>query len=57
MTKLLTTLVEKCAVTVEIAGDKCHISGKGLFGIIGVVALLGLIVHFAPQLIGVFVTR
>jgi hypothetical protein len=54
MTKLFISLVEKCAVTVEITGDKCRISGKGLFGILGVVALLALIVHFAPQLMGLF---
>jgi len=51
MAALLTALLEKCAVTLEITGDRFRISGKGLFGILGVVALLALIVHFMPQLI------
>jgi len=52
MTKLLTSLVEKCTVSLEIEGSRCHITGKGLFGILGVVAIFAFIVHFAPQLIG-----
>jgi hypothetical protein len=51
MLSILNSLFEKCAVTVEITGDKLRVSGKGLFGILGVVALVTLIVHFAPQLI------
>jgi hypothetical protein len=51
MGPLLSSLFEKCAVTVEITGDKFRISGKGFFGIVGVVLLLALIVHFAPQII------
>jgi hypothetical protein len=54
MNKLITSLFEKCAVTVEIAEDGCRISGKGLFGIVPV---LGLIVHFAPELVGLFSSR
>lgn len=57
MNKLITSLCEKCAVTVEIAEDGCRVSGKGLFGILGVVAVLGLIVHFAPELVGLFSSR
>jgi hypothetical protein len=52
MTKLLTSLVEKCTVSVEIADGRCHITGKGLFGILGVVAILAFIIQFAPQLFG-----
>ena len=57
MAKFLTSLVEKCAVSLEIADGRCHITGKGLFGVLGVVAILAFIVHFAPQLIGLVTGR
>jgi hypothetical protein len=57
MNKLIASLFAKCAATVEIAEDGCRISGTGLFGILGAVAVLGLIVHFAPELVGLFSSR
>jgi hypothetical protein len=57
MSKFLTSLVEKCAVSLEIAEGRCHITGKGLFGILGVVAILAFIVHFAPQLVSLLTSH
>jgi hypothetical protein len=51
MLTFLSSLFEKCAVTVEVSGERLRISGKGLFGTLAVVALFALIVHFAPPLI------
>jgi len=36
---------------VEFTGDKCRISGKGLFGVIGVMGIFALIAYLAPQLL------
>jgi hypothetical protein len=55
--KTLQTLFEKCTVTVEITGDRCRISGRGLFGIAAVVAIVGTITYFAPQLISLIAVR
>jgi hypothetical protein len=51
MLALLSSLIEKCTVTVEITGDQLRISGKGFLGILAVTALFMLIVYFAPQLV------
>jgi hypothetical protein len=57
MSKLLTTLIEKCSVAVEFGGGNCRIMGTGLVGILGVIGILALIVQFAPQFVSLFSIR
>lgn len=57
MLLLLSSLFEKCAVTVEIADGKLRFSAKGLIGIIGMVLVIFLIVHYMPQLVGLVSAR
>lgn len=47
----LKLLIEKCAVTIEFAGDRWRLSGKGLIGVIAVIAIVALIINVAPQLL------
>lgn len=57
MSSLLPSLFEKCAITVEVTGDKLRVSGKGVFGVLAVVALLALIALFLPQLLAFIGSR
>jgi hypothetical protein len=51
MRSALSILIEKCAVTVELTSNRLRLSGRGVFGIIAVVAMVFGIAHFAPQFI------
>jgi hypothetical protein len=51
MRTFLTSLLAKCTVSVNFTGDGFRMGGTGIFGILGLIALLWLISKTAPELV------
>jgi hypothetical protein len=54
MRTFLTSLFAKCSVSVNLTADGFRMGGTGVFGIIGLIALLWLISKTAPELVSLF---
>jgi len=57
MRAFFASLAEKCSVSLEFSGDKLRITGRGLVGIVAALAIVALILHFAPQFASLFAAR
>lgn len=57
MSDFLSSMFEKCVVSIEVTADRWHLSGRGALGVLAVTILVLAVVQFTPQLVSTLTLR